>query len=130
MEGVKVFEQKKTKQDEQKIVSSFIESPEVGENQPHLIIEPHNFCTPYAALKRFAAALCCFHNPKKPRRSPWMSYNVVTLSNNWPNYGNAVPETFIFLLKTSDLHAFVLVEEKAVFALKKNMLSPLKMLTK
>lgn len=38
MEGVKVFEQKKTKQDEQKIVSSYIESPEVGENDP---LEPY-----------------------------------------------------------------------------------------
>lgn len=59
-----------------------------------------------------------------------MSYNVVTLSDNWLDYGNAAPETSIFLLKTNDLHAFVLVEEKAEFALKESILSLLRMLTK
>jgi hypothetical protein len=36
-----VFEQKKTKQDEQKIVSSSIESPEVRENDPLEPYRPH-----------------------------------------------------------------------------------------
>ena len=125
-----MFEQKKTKQDEQNLAYSSIESPEVGKNQPRLINVPNIFNAPQAVLKRITAVLCCAFNLKKSRRSPWKSYNVVTLSNNWPNYGNAVPETFIFWLKTNDLHAFVLVEEKVVFALKKNMLSPLKMLTR
>ena len=37
-----MFEQKKTKQDEQKIVSSSISSPEVGENDP---LEPLTLTT-------------------------------------------------------------------------------------
>lgn len=57
-----------------------------------------------------------------------MSYNVVTLSDNWLDYGNAAPETFIFLLKTNDLHAFVSVEEKVVSGSKENISSPLKTL--
>ncbi len=125
-----MFEQKKTKQDEQNLAYSLIESPELGEDQSAPSNLSHIFYQLHAALDRFVALLCCVFSPKKSRRIPWMSYNVVTLSNNWPNYGNAVPETFIFYLKTNDLHAFVLVEEKAVFALKKNMLSPLKMLTR
>lgn len=36
-----MFEQKKTKQDEQKIVSSSIESPEVRENDPLEPYRPH-----------------------------------------------------------------------------------------
>jgi len=36
-----VFEQKKTKQDEHNFVSSYIESPEVGENDPLEPYRPH-----------------------------------------------------------------------------------------
>jgi hypothetical protein len=122
-----VFEQKKTKQDEQKNVCSGISSREVGENAP---LVTHSNIFNFNRPVRIHRAAGLFIRVQNQREKLWNSLNDVTLSNNWPSCGNAVPEIFIYWLKVNDLHAFVLVEAKAVFALRKNMLSPLKMLTR
>jgi len=122
-----VFEQKKTKQDEQKIVSSSIESPEVGENDP-LVIHPHIFN--FNRLTRLRRAVGLFIVNRNARRSSWISLNDVTPSNKLPNYGNAAQERFTFYLKNNNLHAFVWVMEKVISGLSKNTWMPLNGLMK
>lgn len=123
-----MFEQKKTKQDEQFLVYLYSQSPEVGKTSTVFIIHSIIFSISGSIKLPCKELTYSFTQLKNTEEKPWKSLHVVTQLNNYRKFGNAVPEISIFLLKINDLHAFVLAEGKAVYALKKNMLSPSKML--
>ncbi len=126
-----MFEQKKTKHYEHFLACLYIQSPEVCKKHSRIIILFSNIYNFLGSAKPHSGVADCYIvKPNKTRRFPWTSCNVVTLLNNWQNYGNVVPGISIFLLRTSNLHAFVLAEQRVAYVLKKSMSSPLKMLTR
>lgn len=128
-----MFEQKKTKQIEQNLPYSTICSREVALKRAasHYEVKssPH-YRKIVSARPRISEAGYAHLKFNKPRRIRCRSYNVATPSNNWRKFGSAALEISIFLLQNSNLPVFMLVVEKAEYASKENMCSPLKELTR
>lgn len=118
-----MFEQKKTKQDEQKIVSSSISSPEVRNTRAHIAYPDIFNFNRLTRLRRAVGLYIVNHNT---RRKAWNSLNDVTPSNKLPSYGNVAAEKSIFWLNNNNLHAFVWVMEKVISGLSKSTWMPLK----
>ncbi len=125
-----MFEQKTSKHSEQNCLFSKAQSREVALKRNPLYPRFPKFSEIISAIPRVSEAGYAHLKFNKPRRIQWLSYNVATPSSNWPNYGSAALEISTFLLQNSNLPVFMLVVEKAEYASKENMFSPLKELTR